>query len=91
MDDDNKLIVRGPDGEEIEVNEPNYDSELYSRRSVVEPPYIYDWHTSNLSFLQTSADLKRLGIKNNKFFFKFLFFSSHKSKKSQIFIIILLL
>lgn len=68
MDDDNKLIVRGPDGEEIKVNEPNYDSELYSRRSVVEPPYIYDWHTSNLSFLQTSADLKKLGIKNNKFF-----------------------
>ena len=28
MDDDNKLIVRGPDGEEIEVNEPNYDSNI---------------------------------------------------------------
>lgn len=38
--------------------------------SVLEPPYIYDWETKNLSFIQTANDLRRLGIKNNKFFLK---------------------
>lgn len=33
-------------------------------------PYIYDTQTKNISFLQTSVDLAKLGIKNNKFFLK---------------------
>ncbi|WP_304576729.1 hypothetical protein [Romboutsia ilealis] len=33
-------------------------------------PYIYDTKTKNISFLQTSVDLAKLGIKNNKFFLK---------------------
>ena len=32
--------------------------------------FIYDIHTSNISFLQTSKDLRQLGIKNNKFFLR---------------------
>lgn len=32
--------------------------------------YIYDIHTPNISFIQTSVDLKRLGIKNHMFFLK---------------------
>lgn len=31
-------------------------------------PYIIDRETKNISFLQTSYDLKRLGIKQNDFF-----------------------
>lgn len=69
-EDNNRLVVRDPNNNERSINEPNYDSELYSRRTVVEPPYIYDWETTNISFLQTASDLKRLGIKNNKFFLK---------------------
>ena len=30
----------------------------------------YDWETSNVSFLQVAADLKKLGIKNNMFFLR---------------------
>ena len=30
----------------------------------------YDWHTKNISFLDTYNDLYRLGIKNNKFFLR---------------------
>ena len=33
-------------------------------------PFYYDTYTSNLSFLQTAADLQKIGIKNNKFFLK---------------------
>ena len=33
-------------------------------------PFFYDTYTTNLSFLQTAADLQKLGIKNNKFFLK---------------------
>lgn len=32
--------------------------------------YIYDTKTTNMSFLQTAVDLKKLGIKNNMFFLK---------------------
>lgn len=32
--------------------------------------YIYDVQTKNISFIQTSVDLKRLGIKNHMFFLK---------------------
>ena len=32
--------------------------------------FIYDWETTNLSFLQVASDLNRLGIKNNAFFLK---------------------
>ena len=32
--------------------------------------FIYDVYTSNLSFIQTSKDLKTLGVKNNRFFLK---------------------
>lgn len=32
--------------------------------------YIYDIHTTNISFIQTSKDLKTLGVSNNKFFLK---------------------
>ena len=32
--------------------------------------FVYDVNTTNLSFLQTASDLKRLGIKNNMFFLK---------------------
>ena len=32
--------------------------------------YVYDIYTTNLSFIQTSKDLKSLGVKNNKFFLK---------------------
>ena len=33
-------------------------------------PYYVDTRTSNISFLQTAADLKKLGIKNNTFFLR---------------------
>ena len=32
--------------------------------------FVYDVYTSNLSFIQTSKDLRSLGVKNNKFFLK---------------------
>ena len=32
--------------------------------------FIYDVNTSNISFVQTAVDLKKLGIKNNMFFLK---------------------
>lgn len=32
--------------------------------------FIYDIHTRNISFIQTSVDLKKLGIKNHMFFLK---------------------
>ena len=69
-DDNNRLIVRDPNDDDISFDDMKYDNELHNRRTVVEPPYIYDWETTNISFLQTSSDLKRLGIKNNKFFLK---------------------
>lgn len=31
-------------------------------------PYIIDYHTKNLSFLQASMDLAKLGIEHNNFF-----------------------
>lgn len=69
-DDNNRLIVRDPNDDDISFDDMKYDNELHNKRTVVEPPYIYDWETTNISFLQTSSDLKRLGIKNNKFFLK---------------------
>lgn len=33
-------------------------------------PFIYDVNTKNISFIQTSVDLERLGIQNNKFMLK---------------------
>jgi len=35
---------------------------------MVKRRYIYDTETTNISFIQTAVDLKRLGIKNNMFF-----------------------
>ena len=37
---------------------------------VLKENYIYDTTTRNISFIQTSKDLKTLGVKNNKFFLK---------------------
>ena len=55
----------------IKVREPsNYKPKKPRRQMVTDQNYIYDTETKNLSFLQTSNDLRRLGIKNNKFFLK---------------------
>lgn len=56
----------------IKVREPSDKPRKTKNRrlSIVEPPYIYDWETKNLSFIQTANDLRRLGIENNKFFLK---------------------
>ena len=49
----------------------DYDSEIIRVKPRVQRhnrQFIYDTQTRNLSFLQTAADLKLLGVKNNKFF-----------------------
>lgn len=56
----------------IKIKEPSSTprKSKVRRGTVIDQPYIYDWKTKNLSFIQTSNDLKRLGIENNKFFLK---------------------
>ena len=59
----------------IKVKEPSSTPRKHKvrRGTVIDQPYIYDWETKNLSFIQTANDLKRLGIQNNKFFLKNLY------------------
>ena len=56
----------------IKVREPSDSSKKSktARNTIIEPPFIYDWETKNISFIQTANDLRRLGIENNKFFLK---------------------
>lgn len=60
------------DDANIKVKEPSSTPRKHKvrRGTVIDQPYIYDWETKNLSFIQTANDLKRLGIQNNKFFLK---------------------
>lgn len=51
--------------------EQNFDA--ITETAIVNTPkkqFIYDWKTSNRSFIELHKDLKRLGIKNNKFFLR---------------------
>lgn len=51
--------------------EQNFDA--ITETAIVNTPkknFIYDWKTSNRSFIELHKDLKRLGIKNNKFFMR---------------------
>ena len=45
----------------IKIKEPSSTprKSKVRRGTVIDQPYIYDWKTKNLSFIQTSNDLKR--------------------------------
>lgn len=51
---------------ELEKNMSMIIDKSKERKKTLKP--IYDWKTKNKSFIEVHIDLKRLGIKNNKFF-----------------------
>lgn len=62
----------------INVDEKQFKSNPTPRRRKKNPddiargsrPYIIDWKTNNISFIQTAQDLKMLGVDNNTFMLK---------------------
>lgn len=57
------------DDAELIIKKTNPNQQLPPSNDLkLKKPYIIDYHTKNLSFLQTSMDLAKLGIEHNTFF-----------------------